>query len=123
MEGELAILHRDVEGLLYAANDRDEGSLFTFDLDFRGSYAQPAEDEGLEDMVCDLVLRATYGDGLGGELCPAEGPRTCEVLDSDARLRLLGFVLSARSRAEDDSAEEKGCCPLLDIQTALLIIG
>ena len=123
MEGELALLHRDVEGLLYAFNDRDEGSLFTFDLDLRGSYAQPIEDGSLEDMVCDLVLRATHGDGLGGERYPAEGPRTCEVLDSDARLRLLGFILSARSRAEDDSTEEKGCCPLLDIHTALLIMG
>ena len=28
LEGELALLHRDVEGLLYAVNDRDEGSLF-----------------------------------------------------------------------------------------------
>ena len=74
-------------------------------------------------MVCDLVLRATHGYGLGGERHPAEVPRTCEVLNSDARLRLLRFVLSARSRAEDDSTEEKGCCPLLDIHTALLIIG
>ena len=94
MEGELTLLHRDVEGLLYAVNDRDEGSLFTFDLDLRGSYAQPAEDEGLEDMVCDLVLRATHGDGLRGERYPIEVPRTCEVLDSDARLRLLGSSLA-----------------------------
>ena len=123
MEGKLALLHRDVEGLLYATNDRDEGSLFAFDLDLRGSYTQPIKDGSLEDMVCDLVLRTTHGDGLGGESNPTEVPRTCEVLDSDARLWLLGFVLSARSRAEDDSAKEKGCCPLLDIHTALLIIG
>ena len=123
MEGELTLLHRDVEGLLYAVNDRDEGSLFTFDLDLRGSYTQPIKDGSLEDMVCDLVLRATHGDGLRGERYPIEVPRTCEVLDSDARLRLLRFVLSARSRAEDDSTEEKGCCPLLDIHTALLVIG
>ena len=74
-------------------------------------------------MVCDLILRATHGDGLRGERYPIEVPCTCEVLDSDTRLRLLGFVLSARSRTEDDSAEEKGCCPLLDIHTTLLVIG
>ena len=74
-------------------------------------------------MVCDLVLGAVNADSRGGESDPTEVPRTCKVFDSDARLRLLGFVLSARSRAEDDSTEEKGCCPLLDIHTALLIIG
>ena len=123
LEGKLTVLQTEVEGLLCAINDRDQCSLSVFDLDLGGGCIEPTEDEGLEDMISDLVLRATHGDGLGGELCSAEVPRTCEVLDSDARLWLLGFVLSARSRAEDDSTEEKGCCPLLDIHTALLIIG
>ena len=123
LEGELTVLQTEAKGLLCATNDRDQCSLSVFNLDLGGGCIEPTEDEGLENMVSDLVLHATHGDGLGRERYPAEGPRTCEILDSDARLRLLGFVLSARSRAEDDSTEEKGCCPLLDIHTALLIIG
>ena len=78
---------------------------------------QPSKKESLEDVVCYLILLALDGDGLGGDRQLTKIPRPLQILNSDTRLRSIGVVLRARSRAEDETTEEKGDCPLLDIHT------
>ena len=70
MEGKLALLHRASKVFSTPPTTEMRVAFFAFDLDLRGSYTQPIKDGSLEDMVCDLVLRTTHGDGLGGESNP-----------------------------------------------------
>ena len=67
-------------------------AFFAFDLDLRGSYAQPIEDEGLEDMVCDLVLGAVNADSRGGESDP---PRFHVPARSSIATLVSGFLGSS----------------------------